>query len=104
MKNYRSYIDALNDLRMRGYTADFTTDTNCLYCGDLDLRLNPEEFKVDEIYRFESDTDPDNNAAIYAVSTSAGLKGTLVDGYGPDSSHLNFHNHEKFQSNLVIAD
>ena len=49
MKNYESLVAALDDLRKRGYAADFATDTICLYCGDLDLRLDPEDFHVDEV-------------------------------------------------------
>ena len=39
MKNYESPADALDDLRKRGYEADFETQSFCLYCNDLDLRL-----------------------------------------------------------------
>lgn len=82
MKNYNSFGDALEDLRKRGYEADFATETTCLYCGDLDLRLNHEEFNVDEVYRFEENTNPDNNLVLFAISSSTGVKGTLVDRDG----------------------
>jgi hypothetical protein len=99
MKNYDSLVDALDDLRNRGYLADFGTQAICLYCGDLDLRLSPEEFNVDEVYRFEGDSSPDDSAVIYAISSSTGVKGTLIDGYGAYSGNLSFdmarklHNH-----------
>lgn len=82
MENYRSTSEALEGLRKRGYEADFTTDTICLYCGDLDMRLNPGEFKVDEEYRFEGDTGHDEDAIVVAITSSSGVKGVLVDGYG----------------------
>jgi hypothetical protein len=90
MKNYDSFPEALDDLKKRGYDADFETDSFCLYCGDLDLRLNEGEFHVDELYRFEEDADPDNNAVIYAISSSTGVKGTIVDGYGAASDNISF--------------
>jgi hypothetical protein len=68
MKNYESLLEALNDLKNRGYEADFSTQSVCLYCGDLDLRLYPEEFHVDELYRFGDGSDPDNNSIVYAIS------------------------------------
>ena len=37
MKNYESLVDALYDLRKRGYEADFEPQSNCLYCSNLDL-------------------------------------------------------------------
>jgi hypothetical protein len=102
MKNYDSLVDALNDLRKRGYTADFTTDTTCLYCGDLDMRLNPEEFKVDEIHRVESNSNPDDNAVIYAISSSVGVKGTLVDEAYSDQLTLEMP--KKIQTQAAMAD
>ena len=82
MKNYVSLADALSDLKKRGYDADFTaeTETVCLYCGELDMRLDPEEFHIDEVYRFDCTTGHDDNAILYVISDPAsGVKGTLVD-------------------------
>ena len=103
MKNYESLVDALDDLRKRGYEADFATETVCLYCGDLDIRLYPEDFYVDEIYRFEGNSDPDDNAVLYAISSSTGVKGTLVDGYGAYSGNLSFEMAKKLQNHTAIA-
>jgi hypothetical protein len=102
MKSYESLVDALEDLKQRGYEADFEAETACLYCGDLDLRLNPEQFNVDEIYRFEGDSNPDDNAVVYAISSTTGVKGTLVDGYGAYSENLSFDMAKKLQNHPVI--
>ena len=64
MKNYESLADALDDLGKRGYEADFEPQSNCLYCSNLDLRLNEEEFHVDEVYQYEGDSNPDDNAVV----------------------------------------
>lgn len=103
MKNYESLIDALDDLKKRGYEADFATQTVCLYCGDLDIRLDPEDFHVDEIYRFEGNSNPDNNTVLYAISSSTGVKGILVDAYGAYSDNLNFEMAKKLQSHPAVA-
>src|SRR5690349_21072870 len=103
MKNYDSLVDALDDLRQRGYDADFATQTICLYCGDLDLRLNPEEFNVDEVYRFEGDSNPDDSAVLYAISSTNGVKGTLVDGYGAYSGNLSFEMAKKLQNHPLLT-
>src|SRR5688500_2553544 len=103
MKNYESLADALDDLRKRGYEADFATDSVCLYCGDLDIRLNPEEFTVDEVHRFEGDSNPDDNAVLYAISSSTGVKGTLVDRYGAYSESLSFEMAKKLQAHPVMT-
>ncbi len=103
MKNYESLIDALDDLRRRGYEADFATQTVCLYCGDLDIRLDPEDFTVDEVYRFEGDSTPDDSAVIYAISSATGVKGTLIDGYGVYSEHLSFEMAKKLQNHPALS-
>lgn len=85
MKNYESLIDALDDLRKRGYEANFESQAFCLYCGDLDMRLDPEDFHVDEIYRFEGNSDS-QKPAIYAISSTTGVKGVLVDTNGVNTA------------------
>jgi hypothetical protein len=78
MKNYESLTDTLADLKGKGYNEDFDIEPNCLYCGDLDLRLDPDDFHVDEIYRFKGNANTEQ-PVLYAISTSAGTKGILVD-------------------------
>lgn len=100
MKNYESLVDALSDLKKRGYEADFSTTPDCLYCGDLDIRLNPEAFHVDEVYQFEENSTPGDKSILYALTSDAGVKGTLVGAYGSFSESLNvdmvqkFHGHD----------
>lgn len=86
MKNTESLGDALSDLRKRGYEADlsFETDTFSLYGGDLDMRLNPDGFHVDEIDPVVDEThlhDGHSNggALVYAITSATGVKGVLVE-------------------------
>lgn len=81
MKNFKSLADALSDLRKRGYKTDFSVETFCLYCGDLDMRLNPDQFKVDEEYRFGADNHEEDTVLV-AITSTNGVKGILVDSYG----------------------
>ena len=82
MKNYKSLDEALSDLQKRGYEDDFTTQSFGLYCSDLDIRLDPEDFHVDEIDRIEDNSHADITE-VYAISSSTGVKGTMVgmDGH-----------------------
>ncbi|MBV4355861.1 phosphoribosylpyrophosphate synthetase [Pinibacter aurantiacus] len=93
MKNYLSLADALSDLKQRGYDIDFAAETEsvCLYSGELDMRLDPDEFHVDEVYRFDCNAIQDNNSILYAISAPvSGVKGTLVDSIGTFSCNLSF--------------
>ena len=102
MKNYNSLPEALADLKQRGNTADLETLQTCLFCGDLDIRLNPEEFGVDEVYRFEEDSSPDDNSILYAITSSEGVKGTLVDAYGAYSANLSFDMIQKLNNHRSV--
>lgn len=90
MKNYESLVDALDDLKKRGYDSDFEPQSNCLYCNNLELRLNEAEFHVDEVYRFEGDSNPDDNAVLYALTSDTGVKGTIVDRFGTSAENISF--------------
>jgi hypothetical protein len=103
MKNYDSLVDALDDLRNRGYDADFEPQSNCLYCNNLDLRLNEEEFHIDEVYRFEGDSNPADSAVVYALTSDTGVKGTIVDGFGASADNISFDMARKFQNHSSIT-
>ena len=68
----------------------FTDDFKALDEGLKSLRTNkvyaPEEVKIVNFYRFEGASDPDDMSILYAIETNDGLKGTLVDAYGPYAS------------------
>src|SRR4051812_25002466 len=102
MKKYDSLADTLDDLRKRGYEADFELQSNCLYCSDLDLRLYEEEFNIDEVYRFERDSNLNDNAVIYALTSPTGVKGTIVDGYGASSDNISFDIAKKLQNHSAV--
>lgn len=79
MANYQSLTEALQDLRLRGYDTDFEPAPECLYCSPLDLRLLEEDFSIDEAYRFEEASSPGNHVVLYALSSTTGIKGTVLD-------------------------
>ncbi|WP_316829445.1 phosphoribosylpyrophosphate synthetase [Pedobacter aquatilis] len=83
MHIYETVTAALADLDSRGYNLDFNLTTESLKCKEIDLFLMPEEFEIEEVYRFEGMNDPADSAVVYAISSNVGnLKGVLVDAYG----------------------
>ena len=83
MHVYDTITAALSDLDHRGYNLDFNLTAVGLECKPINLFLRPEEFEIEEVYRFEGMTDPADSSVVYAISSNAGnLKGVLVDGYG----------------------
>ena len=80
MYTYDTVSGAVNDLKKRGYTLDFNLDENCIVCHE--DKFNPEDFEIVEVYRFEGNTDPADEAVVYAIESNKGHKGVLVNGYG----------------------
>ncbi len=83
---YDTVSAAVNGLRTRGYVTDFNLEENCLVCQG--ARHNVEDFEIVEVYRFEGDSDPADEAVVYAVDGSKGKKGVLVTGYGASAEGL----------------
>jgi hypothetical protein len=90
MKNTMTTVsEVLNTLKKEGYTVDFNLQENCLVCHGNALQLSPDEFRVDRHYRFEGESDPGDEAVVYAISSAKhGVKGTLVNGYGVSSEAM----------------
>ncbi len=82
MKSYDTLSEAVKDLQNGGYIYDFNLKPYCLECPSLKLELHPEDFGVDETYRFEGMSSTDDNSVLYAISSNNGIKGLLVDAYG----------------------
>ena len=82
MNNYDPLSEAINELQQKGYTYDFNLKPECLECATLKINIHPEEFEVDELYRFEGMSSTDDNSILYAISSKNGVKGILVDAYG----------------------
>jgi hypothetical protein len=86
MHVYDTVTAAINGLRERGYTLDFNQKGDCLECSGNNLQ--PDEFEIVEIYRFEGPTDPADEAIVFAIEGKHGQKGILVDGFGNSSDPL----------------
>jgi hypothetical protein len=85
MKAYDTLVEALNDLKKRGYTLDFNVLPDGLHCAERDIRLYPEDFEIVEVYRFEGETNPTDESILYAIESNIGEKGVLVNAYGRDA-------------------
>lgn len=86
MEKYDTLSEAINDLKKKGYNVDFNKwDEN----GDPKY-IDPEkdgEIKIERFYRFEGTSDAGNSTILYALETSDGKKGLLVDGFGAYSGN-----------------
>ncbi|PWV54478.1 hypothetical protein [Chitinophaga sp. S165] len=78
--HYDTVSNAINSLKRQGYTVDFNLEGNYLVNGGDKIGVN--EFSIVDVYRYEGDTDPSDEAAVYAIESTNGMKGVLVTAYG----------------------
>lgn len=84
-QTYDTVTEAMVDLKKLGYTIDFSilTDKECLICHLTSTTLSPDDFEIDNFYRFEGDTDPGDSMILYAISSrNNNLKGLVLNAYG----------------------
>lgn len=79
----RTLADCINKAVLQGYTDSFKVTKQGMQSTGSEKFFKPEEVSVINFYRFEGESDPADNSILYVIETSDGLKGTLVDAYGP---------------------
>jgi hypothetical protein len=88
MRAFNTLVDAINDLKARGYNRDFNLRETYIQCSESGTQLSPDEFEIMEVYRFEGMTDPDDQTVLYAIEGKNGMKGVLVNAYGPGADPI----------------
>ena len=83
MKSYDTVTEALKDLKERGFNIDFNISADKITDTANSISLHPDEFEIVESYRFEGDSDPDDEDVVYAVASKDGkIKGVITSAYG----------------------
>jgi len=82
-KSFGTLWQTIEGLKKDGYTIDFNVQQECLSCHKTNTVLSPYEFEIDAVYRFEGESDPDDEAVVYAISSQKyQRKGVVVNAYG----------------------
>ncbi|CAG5016690.1 hypothetical protein DYBT9275_05610 [Dyadobacter sp. CECT 9275] len=84
--HYDTVSNAINALRQQGYVDDFKLDGDFLRNASSEVHCN--DFTIVDVYRYEGNSDPSDEAAVYAIESNAGHKGILVTGYGISADSL----------------
>jgi hypothetical protein len=77
--------DCVNKVVKDGYTDSFKVTRQGLHSTMKDKVYTPDQVRVINYYRFEGESDPADNSIMYVIETHDGLKGTLIDAFGPYS-------------------
>jgi hypothetical protein len=99
-ESYGTLSETINGLKKQGYILDFNIRQDRLICHQTQTILSPDDFEIDKVYRFEGESNPDDESILYAISSSKyGVKGLLVNGYGISSDDVS----EELIAKLKIA-
>ena len=80
-KTITQVVDAL---KKEGYTAEFRiNDEGQLQAyGNDEKTWRPEDVVIDDFFRFEGVSNPDDMAILYVIECNDGTKGTISNSYG----------------------
>lgn len=78
--HYANVSKALDDLNEMGFTFDFNLHEE-------DIVKNPHRYEIEHIYRYEGDSNPDDEATVYGIKSSSGKKGVFVAGFAANSEN-----------------
>lgn len=81
--HYDTVASAIEKLRAQGFTIDFNLAENAI--SSPHNSYNASDFEVVDAYRYEGNSDPGDEAVVYAIESKTGEKGILVTGYGPSA-------------------
>ncbi|UZR99971.1 phosphoribosylpyrophosphate synthetase [Chondrinema litorale] len=88
-ESYGTLSETINGLKKEGYILDFNVRNENLVYLKNSVKLSEKDFKIDKVYRFEGESNPDDAAILYAISSPRfGVKGLLINGYGISSDNV----------------
>lgn len=89
MPNEKKYMQTLSqciqDLEKDGFITSFKITDKGLMSLSTQKMFEPIGIKILHYYRFEGESNPDDNSIAYAIETESGEKGVLINGYGISS-------------------
>lgn len=86
VKSYNSMTEAMEELRTRGFTANFEFLNQAFRDLESGKTFTADELTIVEHYRFEGASDPEDMSVVYAIESSDGTRGVIADAFGTYAS------------------
>lgn len=74
-----------NKLYSQGFIENYKIMSGKLIALSDDKKYEHFQVKITNFFRFEGQSDPSDNAILYAIETEDGKKGMLIDAYGAEA-------------------
>jgi hypothetical protein len=71
-------------LESRGFKTPFIVLNDGIQSVYSDRIYKPHQVSIVDFYRFEGNSDPEDNAILYAIDAVSGERGLLIDAYGSE--------------------
>jgi len=79
--SFTTLSEAVNTLTSEGYKEDFEAGESTITALYSKKEFAPSDLKIIGTYRFEGETNPSDQATVFALEASDGTKGTMVMSY-----------------------
>lgn len=76
--HYASVSVALDELNENGFNYDFNQHEDVIL-------KNPDNYTIKHIYRYEGESNPDDEAIVFGIQSKSGKKGVYVAGFAANS-------------------
>lgn len=86
--NLKTLSEVYNSLNKRGITKEICmNEDHQMILGKKEKIYSPEDLVIVKSYRFEGESNPDDNAVLYLIEDRDGELATLLDSYGATSNY-----------------
>lgn len=75
-------LEIIQKLRKENYTDEFEIKDGRIISKVTKQSFSPDELIIEKNFRYEGESNPDDNAIVYALTAANGKRGVLVDSYG----------------------
>lgn len=76
--HYNSVSKALDELNENGFNYDFNQHED-------EILKDPSKYEIKHIYRYEGESNPDDEAIVFGIQSKSGKKGVYVAGFAANS-------------------
>ena len=84
----KTLSEVLTKLRERGIDSEFRMNEKGEMVLDQESTVyTPKDLLILRSYRFEGDSNPDDNAVLYVAQERGGRRGIILDSYGAESNY-----------------
>ena len=82
MNNMKTITEIMESLKKQGFIYDFHVKEGKVVNPETNEKFLPEDLIIENVYRYEGDSNPDDSAILYALTAKSGTRGILIDSYG----------------------